>query len=411
MTTSIDVTKNAQYTALKDSYDKGIDKNQQVEDLWKDLNDTQDTLRYTSCPSPEADKLSQRYQDDMDKISSPGLDPDGSIRTQIVSGQDPVAMMKDQETKALSALSSVLLGKDDLDKANKDAQQMPPSPPPPINITVNNYGHHGAHGRHGRHHGSLTPGDEPGTTRGTHSRGGTSGGGSASGSGNVPSGGSASGSGTIPGGGSTNGGSSVPGGTSVPGGSKTTGTGGTGGASGPAGVPVNGGSEVTGGAKPLDFDSEDVETRASFVLMTCGQNADGVANGYMDILDDGTATQKQCNDLESAVRAKKPGGTSSDATGTISQDMINQAKALGVTLPDDMASIKPDKNGDFSIKQSDFDTFLNNIQGQSSDVTTGNQELTIKLNKMIDLSEQSKQFETSKESSLQSLRMSVARGG
>lgn len=409
MTTSIDVTKNAQYTALKDSYDKGIDKNQQVEDLWKDLNDTQDTLRYTSCPSPEADKLSQRYQDDMDKISSPGLDPDGSIRTQIVSGQDPVAMMKDQETKALSALSSVLLGKDDLDKANKDAQQMPPSPPPPINITVNNYGSHGAHGRHGRHHGSRTAGDEPGTTGGTHSRGGTSGGGHTrgSGSGNIPSGGggSASGSGTIPGGGGTNGGSSVPGG------SNTTGTGGTGGASGPAGVPVNGGSEVTGETKPLDFDSEDVETRASFVLMTCGQNADGVANGYMDILDDGTDTQKQCNDLESAVRAKKPGGTSSDATATISQDTIAKAKALGVTLPDDMASIKPDKNGDFSIKQSDFDTILNNIQSTSSDVTTGNQELTIKLNKMIDLSEQAKQFETSKESSLQSLRMSVARGG
>lgn len=368
--TTIDVTQNAQYTALKQSYDKQIDTDQQVQDLWKDFNQAGSQMGYLDSSTPEWQTLAARYQDDMDKMCAPGMDPSGAIRTQIANGEDPVAQMKQQESDALNALSNVLIGKGDVDKANKDAQGVPPTPPPPINIVINNYGNDGAHGHH-RKHRSGTAGDDPDST-GTASGGGKGG----HGGGHVSGGGHASGSHHANGSGRASGKD------------KTAGAGGTSGANGAGGASnVDGGDEAAG-------TEEDIMTRALMVMAKLGNSCDGCTNGFMDQLTGSCDTIDDLNKSSQVVRAAKPTDTSAK-TGTISAAAVQDLQKQGVQLPDDVAKMTPDASGNFTIPTADFDTLSNNIQSASSSLTTMNQNTTISMNKAIDASQQCSTFQAS----------------
>jgi hypothetical protein len=352
---TIDVTNNTQYVALKQSYDTRIGKDQQVEDLWKDLNDAQDQLRYTSSAAPEADALVQRYQGDMNRISSPELDPTGAIRAQITSGQDPVALLQQQETDALQALASVLDGdtaKDAVDQANQTAlnttdgpaaPSTPATPPPPPPNLPDPYG---ADSQYNRDVGDSTNDG-------------------AADSWQAPPAGSGSG---------------------------TTGTAG----SGSADAPSNTGTDATQGTGATDErpTDEDIMTRALVVMAMLGNACDGCSNGFMDTLTDNCDKIDQLNGLSQAVRSARPSGSDSTVKRDMYEDTVNQLKQLGVTLPDDMNNMTPNAAGQYLIPQSDFDTILNNVQSQSSSLTTLNQNTTISMNKAIDASQQCSTFES-----------------
>ncbi|WP_129781737.1 hypothetical protein [Peristeroidobacter soli] len=434
MTTPIDVTSNQQYIDLKKQYDDQIAQVDGPYNYVKDRCDQMDAIydkwQYMTPGSQEY----QDAQDKYDELSNDVAHYDiyGTIRQQVWNGQDPAADLKQKETDALSALATALISQDSVNNANQAAQNTPPSdpatppdptsgttsppdptsgtssppvPPMPTIIIFFEYPqthHHHGHGTHGGD--ASASGDGSASGGGTASgSSGTTGSGSASGTGNTTRSGNQtdgtdtdSGSGAASGTGGAQGahgghhahrkhhGSHGTDGTNGSGG--TSGTGGTKGPSGTTGT--NGASDA--GQKKLD--TEDIMTRALIVMALLGNACDGCSNGFMDQLTDNCDKIDQLNGLAQQVRSLRPTGTDTTKTANVDANTINQLKSLNVTLPTDL---KQNSDGSYSVSQADFDTLQNNVQSQSSSLTTLNQNTTISMNKAIDASQQCSTFQAS----------------
>ncbi len=148
------------------------------------------------------------------------------------------------------------------------------------------------------------------------------------------------------------------------------------------------------GAKAAGLGEEpDLMTKVMLTFAMLGQANDTVTEGYMDQISTNVDDVTQLSKYSQDVRSARPNGTDSNATGQISADVVNQLKGLNVEIP---AGAKLSSDGKtYTLTQSDFDTVINNVQSQSSSLTTLNQNKTIDLNKAIDIGQQCTTFQSS----------------
>jgi hypothetical protein len=102
----------------------------------------------------------------------------------------------------------------------------------------------------------------------------------------------------------------------------------------------------------------------------------------------------QMTTLQQTVRDARPDGTDANKNGTLSADVVKTLQGLGVQVPTGSMTLSTDGKT-YSLPQSAFDTLNNNVQSQSSTLTTLNQSTTIKMNKTIDVGNQCTQMQMS----------------
>ncbi len=136
----------------------------------------------------------------------------------------------------------------------------------------------------------------------------------------------------------------------------------------------------------------DLMTKVMMTFAMLGKANDTVTEGYMDQISTNVDIVTQLSTYSQTVRSARPDGTDSNAKGKVSADVIDKLKGLGVAIP---GGATKNTDGTYSLNQSDFDTLINNIQSQSSSLTTLNQNKTIDLNKAIDIGQQCTTFQSS----------------
>ncbi len=136
----------------------------------------------------------------------------------------------------------------------------------------------------------------------------------------------------------------------------------------------------------------DIFTRVQMVFAQMGQASDTVAQGYIDQVSNNVAQIDQINALSQAVNDAKPTGTDPTKTAPISASVIQQLQDAGVQMPSD---IKENSDGTYTMSQADYSTVQTNVQSQCSSLTTLNQNISISMNKAIDVSQQCTTFQSS----------------
>lgn len=135
----------------------------------------------------------------------------------------------------------------------------------------------------------------------------------------------------------------------------------------------------------------DVMTKLMLTFALLGQATDTVTQSYMDDISANVKSVTELSKYSQTVRSARPDGTDSNATAKVSADVIDALKGLNVEIP---AGATKNSDGTYTLKQSDFDTLINNIQSESSSLTTLNQNKTIDLNKSIDVGQQCTTFQS-----------------